>query len=49
MSQLRAICKNATGNNFFSRVVKKKYTPDGRFKHSDDVWLELTEPSRSSV
>lgn len=43
MSQLRAICKNATGNNFLAHVVKKKCTPNRRFKQSGDVWHVLTE------
>lgn len=42
MSQLRAICKDATGNNFFAHVVKKEYTLNHRFKQSADVWHALT-------
>lgn len=49
MSQLRAICKNATGNNSFAHVVKKKYTLDHRFKLDNDVWHALAEPPCSSV
>lgn len=48
MSQLRAICKTATGNNFFAHVVKKKYTLLNRkFKQSSDVWRALTKKSAS--
>jgi hypothetical protein len=49
MSQLTAICKDATGNNFFAQVVKKKHTLNSRFKQSSDIWHALTEGSGSSV
>lgn len=41
MSQLRAICKDETGNNFLSCVVKKKHSLASSFKQSGDPWHAL--------
>lgn len=41
MSQLRAICKDETGNNFLSCVVKKKHSRASSFKQSGDPWYAL--------